>query len=108
MSHRNFSHLTNPDEPSVEGAPTECDSCGAPLCLRKQVINLALGNTDEMYCLVCLGEDNDQKPAQVLENIRQYVYRRECFRKEWLKYLSVEYCPDRKGCFPSVCFQNEP
>jgi len=107
MSHRNFSHLTDPENPSVEGAPTECDECGAALCLRQQVINLALGNVDEMLCLKCLGKDNDQTPQTVLENVKDYVNRRECFRKEWKKYESVDSCPNRKGCYPTICFNGE-
>jgi hypothetical protein len=108
MSHPHFSHLSDPEKPCVDGAPTECDACGAPLCLRKQVINLALGNTDEMLCLECLGKDNDQSAQEVLESVKEYVYRRECFRKEWLRYPSVKHCPDRKGCFPDACFKNNP
>lgn len=107
MSHRHFNHLSDPDQPSIEGAPGRCEVCGAPLCLRKQVINLALGNTDEMLCLKCLGEDSDKTAEEVLVSVKEYVYKRDCFRKEWQRYASMDFCPDPKGCFPGQCFKGE-
>jgi hypothetical protein len=88
----------------IDGAPTACAKCEAPLCLRKQVINLALGNTEEMHCLHCLALESDTTEADVLRTSRGYVMERECFRKEWQKYRDQTACPDRKGCIPDVCF----
>jgi hypothetical protein len=96
--------LVNPDHPLVDGAPRNCDRCGAALCLRKQVINLALGFVDQMFCLGCLGKDN-QTPAELLESLRDYIDGRECFAKQWIRYSSVEYCPDQTGCIPHQCFK---
>ena len=96
--------LEHEEPPLVAAAPDRCAQCGAPLCLRKQVINLALGNTDRMNCLVCLGQEGGQLPDEVLSGIKAYVLSRDCFRKEWERYHGVEYCPDPQGCFPDRCF----
>jgi hypothetical protein len=96
-----------PGAPLVAGAPVVCAGCGAPLCLRKQVINLAVGNVEHMWCLVCLAADGGQAPTQVLSGLKTYIEGRQCFFKEWSRYESVEFCPDRQGCFPAVCFELE-
>lgn len=82
-----------------------CSKCGAALCLRKQVVNLALGLTDQMLCLTCLAAENEQTTAEVLDGIKDYILSRECFAKQWKRYTSVEYCPDRAGCIPAQCFE---
>lgn len=96
--------LTNPEHPLVDGAPRECVRCSAQLCLRKQVINLALGMAEEMFCLDCLARENSQDAREVLESVKDYIHGRECFAKQWKRYSSVEYCPDRGGCVPDSCF----
>jgi hypothetical protein len=99
-----------PGEPSdescarVDGAPLKCAKCQAPLCLRKQVVNLALGNTDEMFCLNCIALDNEQEPLHLLQRMMRYISQRDCFRKEWQRYTTVASCPDQANCFPSNCF----
>ena len=89
---------------SPDACPSACTDCGAPLCLRKQVLNLALGNVEKMWCLNCLAAENKKTPTDVLTGVKSYVLSRECFSKEWKKYKTVEYCPDPDGCLPSVCF----
>ena len=91
---------------NVEGAPLNCSACRAALCIRKQVINLALGNTQDMKCLVCLGLDSNQPAKEVLRGIKTYIGGRECFRKQWHRYESLEFCPDPQGCFPDTCFDS--
>ena len=93
-----------PQPPFVADAPLNCSTCDAALCLRKQVINLALGNVETMYCLTCLGKENEQRPEEILAGLMAYVQDRDCFKKEWQRYLSVDYCPDQANCFPSICF----
>jgi hypothetical protein len=73
--------------------------------LRKQVLNLALGNTEQMMCLNCISKENDQPPSEVLSELMGYVKRRDCFAKEWRRYTDVAYCPDQTGCFATVCFE---
>jgi hypothetical protein len=85
--------------------PSLCALCGKSLCLRQQVINLVLGNTEELRCLVCLASEHEQTPEQLLSTTKEYVMRRDCFRKEWIKYKTREFCPDKIGCFPDVCFR---
>ena len=90
--------------PLVPGAALVCAGCGARLCLRKQVVNLALGHVDRMWCLTCLSLESGQSPAEILSGLKAYIQGRDCFRKEWVRYESVEYCPDRQGCLPGICF----
>jgi hypothetical protein len=89
---------------SLEQAPQSCSECGKPICLRKQVINLVLGNTDEMFCLICLGAKDGQEPQEVLLTAKAYIKGRDCFNKVWIKYRNDSYCPDPHGCFPAACF----
>jgi|SRR6516162_2091578 hypothetical protein len=88
----------------LEQAPKLCSKCGKAICLRKQVINLVLGNEEEMFCLVCLGADSGQEARQVLLTAKEYIKSRDCFKKEWIKYEDKSYCPDPKGCFLTDCF----
>jgi len=88
----------------IEQAPQHCSKCGKAICLRKQVINMVLGNTDEMFCLICLGASEGNEPRDVLLTAKDYVKRRECFDKEWRKYADKSYCPDPEGCFIRDCF----
>src|SRR5262249_13704956 len=85
--------------------PLECSSCHKPLCLRQQVMNLTLGYTEELRCLICLAKEHEQTPESLLASTTQYVMRRDCFRKEWIKYKTREFCPDKIGCFPDACFR---
>jgi hypothetical protein len=72
--------------------------------VRKTVINLSLGNTEQLKCLVCLAAEEGSAPEQILSGAVDYILGRECFRKEWLRYQSVKDCPDPEGCIPKVCF----
>lgn len=69
------------------------------------MINLALGFTDQMYCLACLGNQNEKSPADLLDSLKDYISSRECFAKQWVRYSSVNYCPDPAGCIPDECFR---
>ena len=92
------------DKPLIKDAPAACHKCGKPLCLRKQVINLALGHDEVMECLICLGQSSGRSPEEVLINVSEYALSRECFAKEWKKYTGLEDCPDPLNCFPQSCF----
>ena len=76
----------------IDGAPSDCATCGESLCLRQQVINLALGQTDRMLCLSCLAAENDQSPADILESIVPYILSRECFAKQWHRHTGDAHC----------------
>ena len=49
-----------------------------------------------MYCLACLGKRDNVNPEQLLAKMRKYIYSRECFQKEWLKYKDA--CPNQENC----------
>jgi len=85
-------------------APSYCVKCGSPLCLRKQVINYVFGNTEEMFCLVCLAYVNGKEPKELLLAAKEYIQGRDCFRKTWVRYENRSYCPDPYGCFLDECF----
>ena len=101
---KNLCNVSDPAHPLVKDAPLTCHRCHSPLCLRKQVMNLALGNTEEMYCLQCIAADSQQAPDEVLTGLMHYINQRDCFRKEWLRYTTVDFCPDQAGCLPGTCF----
>ncbi len=88
----------------VGGAPTECSRCGAALCIRKQVINLALGNVDALFCLVCLAQNEQETPENLVSGMVGYIMGRDCFRKEWVRYKDIGDCPAPTTCIPQTCF----
>lgn len=92
----------------LEEVPSTCCKCQGPLCLRQQVLNLALGEDEEVMCLNCLAADNNKSSAELLDSLATYIVGRECFAKPWLRYASVDYCPDKLGCIPAVCFKARP
>lgn len=89
----------------IEGAADTCSGCSRPLCIRQQVINLALGYIESMSCLFCLAKETNNEPEQIIENLAPYIDGRECFRKSWIRYESVQHCPDPLGCLPDACFK---
>lgn len=76
----------------IDGAPSACAACGETLCLRQQVINLALGQADRMLCLTCLAAQNEQSPEDVLESIVSYILSRDCFAKQWRRHTGDSHC----------------
>lgn len=82
-----------------------CVNCSEKLCLRQKTINLAVGNTDIMYCLNCLAKKENKPAEEILAKIKKYILARECFRKEWIKYKDVSFCPKPDTCFPDTCFR---
>ncbi len=97
MSKRSCLHL-------IDGLEVVCHGCGKDLCLRQQVLNLALGSEQDLLCLACLAAEHGKSRAEMLADLGPYVVSRECFLKEWSKYADVEDCPDRTGCLPKNCF----
>lgn len=89
----------------IDGCPTQCCACQISLCLRQQVVNLALGFTDVMHCLNCLAQKNQKEPEFILDDLQIYIQSRECFKSQWVKYLDETFCPSPKECYPSVCFK---
>jgi hypothetical protein len=88
----------------IEGLETSCSSCGQPLCLRQQVLNLALGTEQDLLCLACLAKENGKTREEMLVDMGPYVLSRECFYKQWRLYKSDADCPDPLGCLPKNCF----
>lgn len=84
--------------------PAKCTKCSRALCLRQKVMNLTVGNVEEMFCLECLGAESDRKAEDVLGTLKGYALNRECFAKEWRRYKSLSDCPDIAGCYPDRCF----
>ncbi|HEY9793232.1 MAG TPA: hypothetical protein V6D22_22720 [Candidatus Obscuribacterales bacterium] len=98
--------LDDPQHPLVDGAPKQCHRCRQALCLRQQVINLALGDTDEMLCLSCLATENNQSQDALLTRVKHYIQKRDCFAKQWSRYPSQQYCPYPQNCVPGACFSD--
>lgn len=81
-----------------------CKTCSKSLCLRQKVVNYALGNDEELFCLSCLGAQNQCSAAELVIDLREYILGRECFAKEWKKYPERSFCPCPSGCIIEVCF----
>ena len=75
-----------------------CRRCTVELCSREKIINLAAGQIEIMYCLVCLGKRDGVPAKQFLGKMRKYILARQCFQKEWLKYKDQSICINRQNC----------
>ena len=91
----------------IADLPTNCAQCRKPICLRQQVLNLALGAEEGLLCLNCLAQDNLSTPSALLLNLSGYVQQRECFLKEWSRYKDRSFCPAPNTCLPDICFSEE-
>lgn len=96
----------NRSELAIEGMPGTCSQCSQPLCLRQQVINLTLGQSTQMGCLLCLAKESSLSREAFLLKLKSYIAGRSCFLKEWDKYENASFCPDPGGCCPIECFVN--
>lgn len=80
-----------------------CDRCGRPFCERISVMNLALDNIDDAFCLECLSEAEGLSPEAFYTWILAYVRDRECFLTPWTNFKHAT-CPriTDKTCFCTV------
>ncbi|MBX9674185.1 MAG: hypothetical protein K2X70_12125 [Candidatus Obscuribacterales bacterium] len=90
--------------PLIAELPSTCANCGAPVCLREQVLNLALGQDERIDCLPCLAELNDCDARELFERLESYIKGRECFNKQWVLYTGQDACykhhlDERHFCF---------
>jgi hypothetical protein len=69
-----------------------CDQCGAPVCERVQLMNLALDYVEDLYCLQCLATEQGMEQPELAEFAKDYVYSRECFKTPWDKF-NAKACP---------------
>ncbi len=77
-----------------------CDRCGAPVCERVQLMNLALNYEEELFCLDCLAAEQDMSPEALADFAKSYVYSRDCFKNPWMKFDATP-CPKRTD---GLCF----
>jgi hypothetical protein len=108
----------NPEKPvkselreAKESVPSEvlpvmqCANCQKSICLRQQVVNYALGNDEQLFCLTCLGEQSDNSAQEVVSNLTEYIHGRDCFRKEWVKLSEPAQCSLGEDCVWNLCFE---
>jgi len=84
-------------------------ACTQIVCTRQEVINLALGFTEDFRCIHCLAKDLEASGDTValLLRMKDYVNSRPCFAKEWQKYSTKKDCPSPDTCYPAPCFATE-
>lgn len=77
-----------------------CDQCGAPVCERVQLMNLALGYEADLYCLDCLAQLQDMPADELAAFAKSYISSRDCFKAPWLKFNARD-CPklETGACF---------
>ena len=80
------------DEPSDESRPLadlhriaggRCADCRAAYSARAAVGSIALGFRNAARCWNCLGVRLSRDAAELERQIRDYVQRRDCFRRAW-------------------------
>lgn len=69
-----------------------CDTCGAPVCERLQVMNLTLNIEEALYCFPCLTTLQDVPAEDLRETLLDYVGARDCFKKPWRTFKATG-CP---------------
>jgi hypothetical protein len=69
-----------------------CDRCDTPFCERVHIMNLALDNVEEAYCMSCLAQEFSQSPQQLAAFVWDYIIARDCFRNPWRKFNASD-CP---------------
>jgi hypothetical protein len=69
-----------------------CDRCGAPVCERVQIMNLALDYVEELYCLACLAAEQGIREPELADFAKSYVHSRECFKTPWDAF-NAACCP---------------
>ena len=69
-----------------------CDRCGAAVCERVQIMNLALNYVEDLYCLACLAEEQGMSQPELAEFAKEYVHSRECFNTPWDAF-NAKPCP---------------
>lgn len=87
--------------------PHDCAECGKRVCLRQQLISMALGYVEKTVCLECLAKDTQRSREDVLETVLPFISNRDCFIKPWNRYQSVKHCPYPDTCIPGKCFQEQ-
>jgi hypothetical protein len=88
----------------IENLSTHCTKCSKALCLRQQVLCLALGEDENLLCLTCLAAENAKSEGELLAGLKDYIAGRDCFKKEWIRYENVSFCPQPGTCLPEICF----
>ncbi len=81
-----------------------CDACGEMFCERVNLMNLALGFTEDAYCLACLAKDHERSEAVMADFCWGYVQGRDCFKDPWLKFDAAA-CPRLKD---HTCYCQKP
>jgi hypothetical protein len=95
-----FCYSENMVETELSFFTYTCDRCGALLCERVQLMNLALNYVEDLYCLTCLATEQDMPEPELAEFAKDYVYSRECFKMPWDKF-DAKPCPrlQHQQCF---------
>lgn len=71
-----------------------CDDCGKPVCERLQVMNFALDNLEDLYCIQCLAVQEESTPTALATTLSAYIQSRECFKTPWDNF-AAEGCPKK-------------
>ncbi len=83
----------------------KCSVSQRPVCRRAFNINLALGYTEEVYCLPSLAKIYSKSTEEMFDFAWDYIQARECFRKEWRKMQDPSECPLKEDCVFEKCFK---
>ncbi|MEB3206199.1 MAG: hypothetical protein VKK59_02475 [Vampirovibrionales bacterium] len=77
--------------------PYFCSQTDEPFCERIQIMNLALGYTEDQYALsVLMALHGFDAPEGLLSYLLPYIESRDCFKKPW-QAVEVFKCPRRSN-----------
>lgn len=60
-----------------------CPDCGRSPCGHEYLVNVVMGTKDRPRCAGCLSRGLGRERGDLLEQVREYVMERECFREAW-------------------------
>ncbi|MBI2901859.1 MAG: hypothetical protein HYY17_16870 [Planctomycetes bacterium] len=65
----------------MRGAP--CPRCRKTLCGHEALMSIVMGFKSSPHCLACLAAAMERTPAEMSEQLREYVLHRPCYREGW-------------------------
>lgn len=60
-----------------------CRDCRTRFTAREAVANIALGFKNAPRCFACLANRLDRAPQDLLQQVTNYVHRRDCYLRAW-------------------------
>ncbi|MCA9788458.1 MAG: hypothetical protein KC462_01745 [Cyanobacteria bacterium HKST-UBA05] len=87
----------------------QCDATDRPFCDRIAIMNLALDQVSDQYCLEVLAESQAMAPKAFFDRMYVYIQSRDCVKTPW-EAFDPSPCPRMAegSCFCTPLAGQEP